>query len=257
MGGDGRPGSTGSDSNQPGIDFGTSSLMRMPSPRATGLTSGVSSGRVRLRFPVLETFAYQVGWAFGGGRRLDDAERRVARGIFANSLDLDVVRIVNTTLAAAPTTLGDYIRTNGPMSNATLIHELTHVWQYQHGGAAYISDSLCAQVGAWARTGDRNAAYDLTGVVQEGNRFSEYSAEQQAMIVETYFSESARNMPIHAYYHALLDEVRAQHPVPAATRQRLIYEEGLYGPAPRNDHMLSLPDDLSLPPIMPLLRIDF
>ena len=134
MGGDGRPGSTGSDSNQPGIDVGTNSLTRMPSPLTTGLTSGVSSGRVRLRFPVLETFAYQYGWAFGRGRSLDDAERRLAREVFANSLDLDAVRIVSTTLAAAPTTLGDYIRTAGPMSNATLIHELTHVWQFQHGG---------------------------------------------------------------------------------------------------------------------------
>jgi hypothetical protein len=222
MGGDGRPGSTGSDSNQPGIDVGTNSLTRMPSPLTTGLTSGVSSGRVRLRFPVLETFAYQYGWAFGRGRSLDDAERRLAREVFANSLDLDAVRIVSTTLAAAPTTLGDYIRTAGPMSNATLIHELTHVWQFQHGGAAYISDSLCAQVGAWASTGSRNAAYDLTGVVQAGKRFSEYTAEQQATIVETYYSDPA--MQADAIYQALIDEVRRQQPVPAATRQRLIYE---------------------------------
>jgi hypothetical protein len=255
MGGDGRPGSTGSDSNQTAIDLGTSSLTRMPSPRGTGLTSGVSSGRVRLRFPVLETFAYQFGWAFGSGRRLDDAERRVAREVFTNSLDLDAVRIVTTALAAAPTTLGDYIRTTGPMSNATLIHELTHVWQYQHGGAAYISDSLCAQVAAWASTGSRNAAYDLTGVVLAGKRFSEYTAEQQAMIVETYFSDAAKQAD--AIYQALMDEVRAQQPVPAATRQRLIYEEGLYGPAPRNDHLPSLPDDRTLPPIMPFFRIDF
>jgi len=253
MGGDGRPGSTGSDSNQPGIDLGTNSLTRMPSPLATGLTSGVSTGRVRLRFPVLETFAYQYGWAFGRGRSLDDAERRLAREVFANSLDLDAVRIVSTTLAAAPTTLGDYIRTAGPMSNATLIHELTHVWQFQHGGAAYISDSLCAQVGAWASTGSRNAAYDLTGVVQAGKRFSEYTAEQQATIVEIYYSDPA--MQADAVYQALMDEVRRQQPVPAATRQRLIYEEGLYGP--RNDHLPSLPDDRSLPPIMPLFRIDF
>ena len=255
MGGDGRPGSTGSDSNQPGMDFGTSSLTRMPSPRATGLTSGVSSGRVRLRFPVLETFAYQYGWAFGRGRSLDDAERRVAGEVFGQSLDLDPVRIVTTALAAAPTTLGDYIRTTGPMSNATLIHELTHVWQYQHGGAAYISDSLCAQVAAWASSGSRNTAYDLTGVVQAGKRFSEYTAEQQAMIVETYFSDPA--VQSDAVYQALLDEVRRQQPVPAATRQRLIYEEGLYGPAPRTDYLPSLPDDRSLPPIMPLFRIDF
>jgi hypothetical protein len=56
-------------------------------------------------------------------------------------------------------------------------------------------------------------------------------------------------------YQALIDEVRRQQPVPAATRQRLIYEEGLYGP--RNDHPPSLPDDRGLPSIMPLFRIDF
>lgn len=255
MGGDGRPGSTGSDSNQPGIDLGTNSLARMPSPLATGLTSGVSSGSVRLRFPVLETFAYQYGWAFGRGRSLDDAERRLAREVFANSLDLEAVRIVSTTLAAAPTTLGDYIRTAGPMSNATLIHELTHVWQFQHGGAAYISDSLCAQVGAWASTGSRNAAYDLTGVVLAGKRFSEYTAEQQAMIVETYYSDPAKRAdPV---YQALIDEVRGQAPIPAVTRQRVIYEEGLYGPAGMNRVPDLVPDDRRLAPVMPLFRIDF
>jgi hypothetical protein len=204
---------------------------------------------------VLETFAYQYGWAFGSGRSLYDDERHVAREVFRNSLDLDVVRVVTTSLAAAPTTLGDYIRTSGSMSNATLIHELTHVWQYQHGGAAYISDSLCAQVAAWASTGSRNAAYDLTGVVRAGKRFSEYTAEQQAMIVETYYSDPA--MQNDAVYQALIAEVRSQQPVPAATRQRLIYEEGLYGPAPRNDRLPSLPDDRTLTPIMPFFRLEF
>lgn len=254
MGGRSRVGSTGTDSNWPRIDAGTTPRTGMPTPGATGLTSGVSSSSVRLRFPVLETFAYQYGWAFGSGRPLDDEERRKARSIFANSLDLDVVRIVTTSLAAAPTTLGDYIRTTGPMSTATLIHELTHIWQFQHGGAAYISNSLCAQVAAWASTGDRNGAYDLTGVVQAGRQFSEYTAEQQAMIVETYYSDASKRTD--AVYQALLDEVRRHPPIPAATRQRVIYEEGLYGP--RNDRLPDLaPDDRRLTPIMPLIRIDF
>ena len=254
MGGDSRPGSTGADANRPQIDAGTRPLMRMRPPATTGLTSGVSSSSVRLRFPVLETLAYQYGWALGSGRPLDDAERQQARAIFADSLDLDAVRIVTTTLAAAPTTLGDYIRTSGAMSTATFIHELTHVWQYQHGGAGYISDSLCAQVAAWASTGSRNAAYDLTGVVRQGMRFSEYSAEHQAMIVETYYSDPAKQ--VDPVYQALIDEVRARTPLPAATRQRLIYEEGLYGPT--NNRTLDLfPEDRRLTPVMPLFRIDF
>ena len=254
MAGGTRGGSTGSDSNRSEIDAGTQALIGTPAPHPTGLTSGVSGGHVRLRLPVLETFAYQFGWAFGHGRALDDAERRQAREIFETSLDLDVVRIVTTRIAAAPTTLGDYVRASGSMSTATLIHELTHVWQYQHGGAGYISDSLCQQVAAWASTGSRNAAYDLTDVIRSGKRFSEYSAEQQAMIVETYFADPAkRNDPI---FQALIDQVRQHPPIPAATRQTLIYQEGLFGPT--NDRLYDpTPNDRRLTPVMPLLRLEF
>lgn len=229
-------------------------LIATPTPLTTGLNSSVSSRSVRLRFPVLETLAYQYGWAFGRGRSLNDAERRHAREVFGTSLDLDTVRIVTTPLAAAPTTLGDYIRTSSSMSTATLIHELTHVWQYQHGGAAYISDSLCHQVAAWAATGSRNAAYDLTDVVRSGRPFSEYTAEQQAMIVETFYADPARRTD--AVYQTLIDEVRQRPPAPSAARQRLIYEEGLFGPSNDLRHD-QLPEDRRLPPIMPLLRIDF
>jgi hypothetical protein len=209
---------------------------------------------VRLRFPVLETLAYQYGWAFGHSRSLDDAERREAREVFGNSLDLDTVRIVATTFAAAPTTLGEYIRSSCSMSTATLIHELTHVWQYQHGGGGYISDSLCHQVAGWAATGSRNAAYDLTDIVRPGKTFSEYTAEQQAMIVEIYYAvPEARGDGV---YQALIDELRRNPPAPPAARQRLIYEEGLFGPT-NDSRREDLPEDRHLPPIMPLLRIDF
>ena len=254
MGGSSRTGPTGTDSNRPDIDAGTLALTRTPIPRPTGLGSSVSRGSVRLRFPVLETFAYQFGWAFGRSRPLNEGERRDAREIFLDSIDLDAVRIVTTTVAAAPTTLGDYIRASGPMSTATLIHELTHVWQYQHGGGAYISDSLCHQVAAWASTGSRNAAYDLTGVVLPGRRFSDYTAEQQAMIVETYYFDPAKRT--HPVYQALIDEVRQRPPAPPGARQRLIYEEALFGPTNdlRRDH---LPDDRDTPQVMPFFRIDF
>jgi len=229
-------------------------LTGAPNPVTTGLSSSISRGSVRLRFPVLETLGYQYGWAFGRGRRLNDGERTHARGVFGESLDLDSVRIVTTPVAAAPTTLGDYIRTSGSMSDATLIHELTHVWQYQHGGGAYISDSLCHQVAAWAATGSRAAAYDLTDVVRARRPFSDYTAEQQAMIVEMYFADpTMRTDPV---YQSLINELRRRLPAPSATRQRLIYQEGLFGPT--NDLGRDyLPDDRRLPPIMPLLRIEF
>ena len=254
MPGSNHVGSTGLSVNRPRLDPGTLMLTATPTPLTTGLSSSVSSRRVRLRFPVLETLGYQFGWVFGRSRSLDHAERGHARDVFGDSLDLDAVRIVTTPIAAAPTTLGDYIRTSGSMPTATLIHELTHVWQYQHGGGAYISDSLCEQVAGWAATGSRNAAYDLTGVVHAGKRFSEYTAEQQAMIVETYYSDPA--IRGDAIYQALIDEVRQRPPAPPATRQRLIYEEGLLGPA--GDRFRDqLPDDRRLAPVMPILRLEF
>lgn len=254
MGGSSRTGSTGSDVNHPPIDPGTLALTRTPTTRTTGLSSGVSRASVRLRFPVLETFAHQFGWAFGPNRPLSDGERREARDIFANSLDLDTIRIVTTAVAAAPTTLGDYIRASGPMSTATLIHELTHVWQYQHGGSGYISDSLCHQIAAWAETGSRNAAYDLTGIVHAGKRFSDYTSEQQAMIVETYYSDPDKRAD--RVYQVLIDEVRRRPPAAAGLRQRLIYEEALLGPTShvRRDYF---PEDRTAPQIMPFFRIDF
>ena len=254
MGGSSRPGSTGTDVNRPPLDAGTSALIRTPSTRPSGLTSTVSRGTVRLRFPVLETFAYQFGWAFGPNRPLSEAERRHAKDMFQDSLDLEPIRIVTTALAAAPTTLGDYIRTSGPMSTATLIHELTHVWQYQHGGSGYISDSLCRQVAAWAATGSRDAAYDLTDVIRAGKPFSDYTAEQQAMIVETYYSdEDKRADPV---YQGLIDEVRQRAPVAAALRQRLIYEDALFGPT-RHERRDYLREERTTPEIMPLFRIEF
>src|ERR671914_2581369 len=105
MGGSNRPGSTGSDVNRPPIDPGTSALTRTPTTRTSGLSSSVSRTSVRLRFPVLETFAHQFGWMFGPNRPLRDGERREAREIFRDSLDLDTIRIVTTPIAAAPTTL--------------------------------------------------------------------------------------------------------------------------------------------------------
>jgi hypothetical protein len=118
----------------------------------------------RVRIPSLEVAGMQYGGMFGApGDPLTSTEIGIARPVFLESIDYSLVRVVVTTVVAAPTTLANNIRTaTRTMPNWVLIHELTHIWQYQTQGSAYISSSACAQVMATIASGDRNAAYEYT-----------------------------------------------------------------------------------------------
>jgi hypothetical protein len=83
-------------------------------------------------------------------RSLDDREKSLARSVFGNSIDLDLVRIDqysfgNLFNGKRPFTTFNTINTWGSLDDATLIHELTHVWQYGQDGAIYIPDALDQQ----------------------------------------------------------------------------------------------------------------
>ncbi len=143
-------------------------------------------------------------------RVLDLRERELAREVFGASLDVAAVVIAEATVLATPAVLGNVIRTSGPMPDRMLVHELTHVWQYQHGGGAYISDSLTAQLHAIVTTGSRRGAYRPTLV--PGRPFASYPAEHQAVIVERWFADpTARRDPL---YRALVEELRSARSSP-------------------------------------------
>jgi len=130
-------------------------------------------------------------------RRLDDSEIAYAEDIFGNAIDYGAVRIARGSVFAffSATTLGNRInlqaehfagRTPG-LSDAgmlVLIHELAHVWQYQHAGPGYIVSSLAAQAWAWATTGTRRGAYDWRKSLRVP--WSRWNAEQQAQCVSDY-----------------------------------------------------------------------
>ena len=70
-----------------------------------------------------------------------------------------------------------------------LIHELTHVWQYQHLGWGYLPMALNAQL----RLGDK--AYDFGGEAGliahrgQGWRLADFNLEQQGDIASTYYRQ--------------------------------------------------------------------
>ncbi len=126
------------------------------------------------------------------GRALFASERELAESVFGASVDYSRVRIIIGDIAAR-TTAGNNIRLPRNFSIALneedkqlLVHEMTHVWQFQHNGAGYITTSLLQQLSAGATRGNRNFAYDYR--INANNSFFEYAPEQQAFIVENYYA---------------------------------------------------------------------
>lgn len=211
---------------------------------------------VRLRFPTLETFSALHGNALSfSGRPLYREERRDADFVFGSSVDLDKVRIVHAVVANAPTTLGNFIRIpmNGTINRRTLIHELTHIWQYQTKGTAYISDSLFHQAAATITTGSRDGAYQVTEADMRVNSIHNLPAEKQAVIVETFFADqTVRTDP---NYMRFVEQVRRARPLP----ENIILENAAFGPGGgRRDIFedINRPDSRTQGTI-PILRIEF
>ena len=143
----------------------------------------------RLRLPRLEHCLAQHGHRLAlESRPLTSAEIAAAKTIFDRSLDYDAIRIVKSRFPSTATTLGNVVRIYRPLSKATLIHELMHVWQYQHRGTAYISNSVCHQLASIVEHGHRGGAYRLTGDdVEQAVCLDDLTAEQQAVLVEKWF----------------------------------------------------------------------
>lgn len=149
-------------------------------------------GPVSVRSPVAEEAVTQLSDVAGSltGRALTGAEITLARGVFGTSIDFARVRL-NPTDVLQYRTVGNNVRVprdftiDDQLMAEILIHELTHVWQYQHGGTRYLSDSIQTQIGAGIR-GNRSFAYayELT----PRSSFFDFTPEQQAMIVQNYFA---------------------------------------------------------------------
>ena len=118
-------------------------------------------------------------------RHLTDGEIALARSVFGDSLKLDSVQLktawwVLKYYAVSPNGNiyfhpADWVTDFSQCSlgkQSWLIHELTHVWQLQHG--------LKVVLGAII-----NRRYDY--VLEAGKSFFSYGIEQQARMVQDYF----------------------------------------------------------------------
>lgn len=144
-------------------------------------------------------------------RRLTGPEQALARGIFGPSLETGRVRVFaapwwprafvpNGSLVVWPAATARLDFTAAPPgATATLVHELTHVWQAQNG-----VNLLFAKL----KAGDSAAAYAYD--LDRGPAFAGLNIEQQAMVVE----------------HAFLARHGAPTPFPAAAYRAFLADFG-------------------------------
>jgi hypothetical protein len=146
------------------------------------------------------------------GRKLTLEEISTLRLVYGECVDCSRIRIKEgnaglLTLPNRPFAHGDMIyipRDWLPMTKSLLVHEAAHVWQHQHGGTNYMSESLFAQ-----SFGD---GYDYAKALRERKRWSELNPEQQAEIVELCFECGLLVNPCARFAVAgedYTDEVRA------------------------------------------------
>ncbi len=216
-----------------------------------------SDRQVRVRFPTLEIFALRSGGALATRtRRLTPTESDAAAFIFQQSLDLSSIRIIVSRFTGPPFTVGNNIRTRtSQLPLQTIIHELTHVWQYQTKGMGYVSDSVFHQGKAALFSSSRGGAYSYT--ITPGKALHRYTAEQQASIVEHYFASSKLRQDLG--YQKLIDELRRTRPIPTNVRRRVILDEIVHGPGRGHSRLFQERRTFKVrgTPGVPLLRIEF
>lgn len=125
----------------------------------------------------------------GERRPLSERERALAVRVFGAGLDVERVRLHERLSGLANPSGRAFVIEDtvhlpasvSPPPDALLVHELVHVWQWQHGGHAYIGDSVAAQL--WGE------GYDLPRALARGAGWDALNVEQQATLIEWAFAQ--------------------------------------------------------------------
>ena len=152
-------------------------------------------------------------------RKLSAQEIRLAKSIFGDALQYEYIRVDESAHIGPRQSRFCYVsfytlNSWGTFAPPLLIHELTHVWQYQNLGIRYIPRALAAQHTTPGYNYGGEAALELALASGKGLAF--FNLEQQADLVEDYYrlqnglrAKWNRNAAISSLhlYELLLSEV--------------------------------------------------
>ena len=147
-------------------------------------------------------------------RPLQAWEKELARQIFGNTIHYSRVRIDEYAFVGPRQKSLCYvsfylINSWGSMENSLLLHELTHVWQYQRMGIVYIPRALYAQFNG---IGYNYGGADLLRELRDKKvTLDHFNLEQQADIVSDYYcikngyrprwgDGSLADLPVYEYF---------------------------------------------------------
>lgn len=80
-----------------------------------------------------------------------------------------------------------------------LVHELTHVFQYERVGSFYIGQGLWAQARLGRKAYEYGGRRGLTDAMAAGKRYCDYNREQQGQIAQDYCALLQSNQDTSAY----------------------------------------------------------
>jgi len=81
-----------------------------------------------------------------------------------------------------------HVRANRPI----MMHELTHVYQYEQVGSRYLGEAIYVLIKTNRDCYDYGGADGLLAAKAKNRRYSDFNREQQAMIVQHYFTNMER-----------------------------------------------------------------
>ncbi len=91
---------------------------------------------------------------------------------------------------------------------ALLVHEVTHVFQYERVGSAYIGEALAAQRRQGMACYQYGGPAGLQSCLHKGKRYRDFNREAQAQIAQDYFARRAMGKDTSAY-ETYVAELRA------------------------------------------------
>ncbi|MFQ5398138.1 MAG: DUF4157 domain-containing protein [Anaerolineae bacterium] len=99
---------------------------------------------------------------------------------------------------------GRHTRRNLPI----MVHELTHVYQYERVGSRYLGEAVYMLMKTKRDCYDYGSAAGLRTAHEAGKHFCDFNREQQAMIVQDYFTLKQHGADVTAY-EPFMSQLRA------------------------------------------------
>ncbi len=135
-------------------------------------------------------------------RTLTDAEKDTAHAVFGDSIDLSLIHVDEHAVIGPAFSDREYtsfhtINGWGHIDTDVLMHEMTHVWQYEQAGAIYMPQAIHAQV--WGGGYEYGGAAGLRAAQAAGKGYSSFNREQQAQIVQDFFKKTQSDPDVQLY----------------------------------------------------------